>query len=563
MEHNAEYRMMMRAKRKKERTRKLLVNIAIIACGAIAALLGVSLLFLRSGIKKQHELAVEDYNRNNWQTVEDIPGGKKIAGSIDGVPYEYVDDGTYYEGISIDGIDISGMSYAEAREALVDHVTEELAKINMTLQVDKACMVLSASDLNVKVNVNELLQKAYDLGRVSEYDYSANYLAQQELKNNPVNFDIEYSYDRESIAKRVASIAEFVNTNPKEPYVTVSQRPSANTESGSSSNDGPVVHSDDAVVETVKAKNGVSIGYIVFNPGTNGFTLDEESMVDDVALAFENGEYDKQLTAELHETEPSLTIDDLRENVKLLSSYQTEFESSNLNRRRNIQKAAAILNACTVAPWQEISFNEYVGPRTEKDGWLRAPGITGGKEYQDSPGGGICQVTGTLYNALLACGQNRIKITVRQHHSWPSSYVPIGLDATVDTGGPDLCWRNVSDSGIYIFTYADVTPGSRIMYVYIYGKPQDDGSYYKTHAELLEEIEPDPVEVVYNPSWPSGYSKTTVTARKGYKADAYLIKYNAAGEEVDRIYLYTDLYVPVRGQITKGSGPASLPIPGS
>jgi len=555
--------MMMRAKRKKERTRKLLVNIAIIACGAIAALLGVSLLFLRSGIKKQHELAVEDYNRNNWQTVEDIPGGKKIAGSIDGVPYEYVDDGTYYEGISIDGIDISGMSYAEAREALVDHVTEELAKINMTLQVDKACMVLSASDLNVKVNVNELLQKAYDLGRVSEYDYSANYLAQQELKNNPVNFDIEYSYDRESIAKRVASIAEFVNTNPKEPYVTVSQRPSANTESGSSSNDGPVVHSDDAVVETVKAQNGVSIGYIVFNPGTNGFTLDEESMVEEVAKAFDNGEYDKQLTAELHETEPTLTVDDLRENVKLISSYKTEFESSNLNRRRNIQKAAAILNACTVGPWQEISFNEYVGPRTEKDGWLPAPGITGGKEYQDSPGGGICQVTGTLYNALLACGQNRIKITVRQHHSWPSSYVPIGLDATVDTGGPDLCWRNVSDSGIYIFTYADVTPGSRIMYVYIYGKPQDDGSYYKTYAELLEEIEPDPVEVVYNPSWPSGYSKTTVTARKGYKADAYLIKYNAAGEEVDRIYLYTDLYVPVRGQITKGSGPASLPIPGS
>lgn len=559
MEHNAEYRMMMRAKRKRERTRKLVMTCAIIACGAIAAAMGITMLFLRNGIKKQHELAVEDYNKKNWQTVEDIPGGKTVSGCIDGVPYQYVDNGTFYEGLSIDGIDISGLTYTEARELLVEHVNEQLTKVNMTLQVDKACMVLSASDLNVKVNVNELLQKAYDQGRVSDYDLSANYVAQQHLKENPIDYTIEYTYDRDSIAKRIESIAEFVNTNPKEPYVSVYQEPAAN--GSGSSGAGPVVHSDEAVVDYVKASNGVTIGYIVYNPGTNGFTLDQEALVDEVARAFENGEYDKKLTAELEETAPTLTIDDLKEDVKLLSSYKTDFESSNLNRRRNIQKAAAILNACTVAPWQEISFNEYVGPRTEEGGWLRAPGITGGKEYQDSPGGGICQVTGTLYNALLASGQNRIKITKRQHHSWPSTYVPIGLDATVDTNGPDLCWRNVSDSSIYIFTYADVRQGSRIMYVYIYGKPQEDGSYYKTHAETIEEIEPEETEIVYDSSWPTGYSRQTIKPRNGYKADAYLIKYNAAGEEVERIYLYTDLYVPVRGQITKGSGPSYLPIP--
>ena len=270
---------------------------------------------------------------------------------------------------------------------------------------------------------------------------------------------------------------------------------------------------------------------------------------------FDNKEYEKEITAELHETEPELTIEDLKENVKLISSYKTNFESSNLNRRRNIQKAAEIINGCVVSPWQEISFNEYVGPRTEAGGWLPAPGITGG------PGGGICQVSGTLYNALLACGPNRINVTKRAHHTWPSTYLPYGLDATVDTNGPDLCWKNVSDENIYIFAYADTTEGQRNMYVYIFGKPEEDGSYYETDAETISEEEPEPTEYVDNSGWPTGYSEVLISPRKGYVAVAYLLHYDANGELIEKITVHTDYYKAVRGKIMRGTGPSSLPKP--
>lgn len=542
MEHNTEYRLKMRKKRKRARMRRWIMLGVIVGLGLIALGLCAAMLVLKGKINDEHELAVADYNSKNWQTVERIPGGKKVAGCIEGVPYSYVDDGTYFPGVSVDGIDISGKTYDEARAILIDHVAEKLSEVNMTLQVENACLVLSASDMNIKVNVNSILNEAYALGRESYEDYPANYRAQQELAANPVDYPIVYECDRDAIAERVANIAHFVNTEPKEPYVTASKHRVSETET--------------TEVQTVHAGNGAAIGFIVYHAGKMGYTIDQEALINEVAAAFDNGEYDKEISAELHDTEPQKTIEDLKTDLKCISMYKTNFESSNLNRRRNIQKAADIINACIMEPWQEISFNQYVGPRTEQGGWLPAPGITGGKEYVDSPGGGICQVSGTLYNALLACGPNTIKITKRQHHSWPSTYVPYGLDATVDTNGPDLCWRNISSGKLIIFAYADVTEGSRNMYVYVFGKPEPDGSYYKTAAETIEEIEPEPTEYINDSQLPAGTYKTEITSRKGYVAEAYLLHYDANGNLIETILLYTDRYSPVRGRVRRGTGPA-------
>ncbi len=556
MEHSAQYRKMMRKQRQRERRRRGIMTGAAIACGVIAAVLGASLLFLRSGIKKEHQLAVDDYNAKNWQTVTAVPGGKSIEGCIEGEPYSYVDDGTYFEGVYVDGISLKGMTYEQARETLLQHVTEKLSAVNMSLQVENANMVLSASDCDFTVNVNEILDEAYRLGRESKDDYAANYRRQQELKATPAEYSIEYRYNENSIAERVARIAEFVNTKPTEPYVTASKRKPVNTYTASESDEGYSVYSESTFVHTVTAPNGYAVGYLVFNPGKIGYTLNEQSMVNDITAAIDNGEYTKEITAELELTAPETTIEQLKEEVVLISTYKTEFESSNLNRRRNIQKAADIMNACTVKPWQEISFNEYVGPRTEAGGWLPAPGIVNGNDYEDSPGGGICQMTGTLYNALLQCGPDRIKITARQHHSWPSSYVPIGLDSTVDTGGPDLCWKNVSDESLFIFSYANVNEGQRNLYVYIFGKPHENGVYYKTYAETIDVIEPEPTEYVNDNSLPAGTTKVLIRSRQGYTAKAYLQKYGKDGELLETTLLYTDYYFPVRGKVAKGTGPA-------
>ena len=121
-------------------------------------------------------------------------------------------------------------------------------------------------------------------------------------------------------------------------------------------------------------------------------------------------------------------MDWLKENTQLRATWQTDFGSSsslrNANRVGNIQKATTLLNGCKIEVGEEFNFNGFIGPRTESGGWPLAPGIVNGNTYEMQAGGGICQVSTTLYNALL-CGGSEIEITERYHHSWPSSYADI------------------------------------------------------------------------------------------------------------------------------------------
>ncbi len=560
MEHSSEYNRIMDVRKKREERRSDRMRNLFTACGLSVIVLGLALLALHLGIKGDHKKAVRDYNDNNWIEVVNIPNGKKIHGKVDGEEFAYNDDGRYFGGIYVDDVCLEGMTYEEARQALLKSIENKLNTISMVINVGDASLTLGARDFNISVNANQVLKDAYQLGRESINDYGANYLKQKKLLEEPVHYNLVYNCDKQRIEERVASIADFVNTKPKNAYITVSQKPSANTDAINMQDDTPIIKDTDTIVETVHADNGKAIAYIYYNPGRSGYVLNEKAMVERIIQAFDSGDYDCSMTAELEYTEPEVTPSDIKGSIVQITSYTSEFDhdEKDMNRCRNIQKAAGILNGCTVKPGQEISFNKYVGPRTEAGGWLRAHGIVNGREYEDSPGGGICQVSGTLYNALLQCGP-RMKVTQRQHHSWPSSYVPIGLDATVDTNGPDLKWRNVSDSTLYIFTYADVKKGK--MYVYVYGTPEADGSYYKTYAEVTEEIEPPEPTIVNQPLWPTGYEKETITARVGYEAKAYLDHLDKNGELIERKYLYTDRYSPVKGEITRGTGPSYLPKP--
>ena len=551
----------MDARRKRETERRLKVDKIFLICGIVCGVLFLSLVLMNLLIKNDHNKAVKQYHEDNWVKIEPVYGGRAISGMSNGEAFSYVDDGHFFDGVYVDGVSLGGMDYSQARKAMIGVVEDRFNDINMVVTVQDASLALSANDFNISVNVNEVLQEAYRLGRESINDYGANYRKQQEMLADPVELHLDYKCDSESVAARVANIAEFVNTEPQEPYITVSQRPSANTDSVSSDDDNPLIKDTDTIVEKVKGANDKTIAYIYYNPGKEGYVLNQEDLVDRIVTAFENGDNDCVLSANLEHRYPEKTPSDIKGSIVQITSYTSEFDhdEKHMNRCRNIQKAAGILNGCIVKPGKEISFNKYVGPRTEEGGWLRAAGIVGGKEYEDSPGGGICQVSGTLYNALLQCGPERIKITQRQHHSWPSSYVPIGLDATVDTNGPDLKWRNISDDPIYIFTYADVKKGK--MYVYIYGVPNEDGSYYETYAEVVEEKEPPEPKIVKQPLWPTGYEKVTITERIGYTAKAYLMHYDKDGNLIEQMYRYTDLYYPVQGEITVGTGPSYLPKP--
>lgn len=145
---------------------------------------------------------------------------------------------------------------------------------------------------------------------------------------------------------------------------------------------------------------------------------------------------------------PITTLRDLKDLGirELVASYSTSFDPAMANRAHNIRLAAGRISGVIVRPGEEFSFNEVVGPRTSEFGFREAPEIVD-DELRPGIGGGVCQVSSTLYNAALLAN---MRITARQNHSRLTGYVPPGRDATVYYGLQDLKFRNVGGAPILI-----------------------------------------------------------------------------------------------------------------
>jgi len=144
----------------------------------------------------------------------------------------------------------------------------------------------------------------------------------------------------------------------------------------------------------------------------------------------------------------------------LLSAYTTSFEASNYDRAYNIRVAAGALDGLTVPPGQEFSFNKVVGPRSSEAGYKNAR-IIFNNQFVVGPGGGVCQVSTTLYNAVLLAN---LEIITRTSHSLPVNYVPLGRDATVAYEAIDLRFRNNTES--YVLVKSFVSGGSLTFKIY-------------------------------------------------------------------------------------------------
>lgn len=529
----------------------------ILVCAlAVFAFALISLVIVHFSLKADHERAVRIYKENNWfKTTAQADGTTLVSGMSDGNAYQYVEDNCIIPGVTISGVPVGGMSYENARSAMLAALSDEIAKINISVTVDNVSIVLTASDFKITTNINDLLHDALKLGR-SDADPYQNYLKRAEIAQN--GFEVgEYTLqmDEESVAAIVAEAASQLDQPPVEPYITLLNRVGGGKPGYGTGGDISTV----CKTQSVKAPNGTVIGEILFHTGSNGYCLNREDMLRQISEAFNSKNYNAALTLLLEEVTPEGDVNTLIDSVRELSRYSTEFTTSNESRARNVQKAAAMLNCIVLEPGEELSYNELLGPRTEELGWLPAHGISGGKEYIDTPGGGICQVSSTLYNSLLLIGPD-IRIVSRSHHSIPGSYVAMGLDATVSYYGPDLVWSNATEAPMFLFAYADMN--TKTVYTFVYGTQPDDGTHYKIWSETVEKLDPPEPKRIAEPLWPSGYSKMVISPRYGYVVDVYRQLIGADGQPVgDAEKLYTDKYASVQGELHYGTGSSTLPIP--
>jgi len=162
----------------------------------------------------------------------------------------------------------------------------------------------------------------------------------------------------------------------------------------------------------------------------------------------------------------------------------------------NIKILADIVNGTEIKPGEVWSINEAAGPRNRDTaktvGWQEAPGISKGR-YEDQVGGGVCQVSSTVYNAAIRA---ELTIVERQAHSWPSSYIKKGMDATISTGGPDLKLSNPFDMPIYLAAFVDEEAFT--VTVEVYGPPLTHGFTVEFTNELVGTVKAGESEIYYD-----------------------------------------------------------------
>lgn len=231
------------------------------------------------------------------------------------------------------------------------------------------------------------------------------------------------------------------------------------------------------------------------------------------------------------------------------AEFYTSFSASSAERKNNIAVAAKALDKTFIDVGGEFSFNKRVGARTEARGYKKAKIIVSGK-FVEGVGGGVCQVSTTLYNAALLSG---LTITEYHPHSLPVSYIAPSFDAMVNSGSADLKFVNNTDNPIIIFAE---TIDSQIK-ISVFGEPLE--AKFVRKSVVTEKIAAPAEEIVHDekgefPDLFFGERKVLSYSKEGYKSEGYLIKL-INGSPVSSVKIRTDVYASSRGKVVEGTRP--------
>lgn len=280
-----------------------------------------------------------------------------------------------------------------------------------------------------------------------------------------------------------------------------------------------------------------------YTPDISGVTVDPNQMVSLLtAMDYNADAYSIMLPTV--EMQAGVTLQSLMDQHTLLCEYSTSFKKSplsNSNRVFNIKKAASMINGSVVMPGETFSMNKTIGDRNKKNGWKTAAAITGGK-YAKEYGGGVCQVSSTLFNTVLMAD---LAIVERYHHSWPMTYVPIGRDATISTGSKDFIFRNDTNAPITII--ASVNEKAKTVTVSLYDARPDGYAYIELESSRTGTLSSKGEKRILDESLPSGTRHVERKARTGKTSVTYQRFYNADGLLIERREAFRDSYPSIQG----------------
>lgn len=440
---------------------------------------------------------------------------------------EIVDDGTYFAGLSILGVDLGGKTPDQARPEVEQAAQDLLADISEPYIIEGEEYALTGADMGAAIDVEPALAQALLFGREGGYFERQNAIVQ--AQQNGYAIETPVSYDESAIKSAVSSQAAELNVAAQDATVVMNK-----------------ISDEDRKITGMD---------IEFADGVTGLEVNADKLAADIFAGVQAGNFDA-VTAETLVTEPEMTLEEIQALYTERGTYQTTYSGSAEGRRYNIWKMADIINGVEILPGETWSINEEAGPRTYANGWKAAPGISEGV-YKDEPGGGICQTNSTLYNAVIRA---ELEIVEKTPHSWPLDYVPGGLDATISTGGPHFIIKNNQDVPIYIIAECDGEDARNIR-VSIYGPAYEDGLTRDFTSEKIDEWGAGGPQYINDPSMPAGTQHQDIGAHNGKTFRVTKHYLDADGNEVRSEHYEDVTYSAKAAKIRVGTGAAATPTP--
>ncbi len=413
-----------------------------------------------------------------FYALKSITGGIKRKGSSNDKQIAMVNDSdTIYQGVYLDDLQVGGLTKTEAIDEYEEYI-KGIDKKKLTLTTKNGSFSTTLADIGIEVSAEDAVDDAFGYGRKG--NILCRYKEIKGLEKEKAVLVPEKTIDTTKLKEVIEKEAAEIVTEPKNASI--------------SRVDGEFVVEDGVVGTTVKVEDTIKA-------------------VEEV-LADVWEKKDIKIDAVVEEKQPQYTAEDFEKIDSILGTVQTEYNSGNTSRAQNLSTGASKISGTVLMPGEQFSVYNTVSPFTEENGYANA-GQYVNDELVDGLGGGICQVSTTLYNAVLKA---ELQVDERYPHSLTVSYVPLGMDAAIAGDYMDFKFTNSTDYPIYIDGYAG---GGSISFA-IYGhetRPSNRTIYYE--SKTVETYEPGKPEEIKDDTIEEGTTVTEKDAHTGYYVEVY------------------------------------------
>ncbi|MDR1687371.1 MAG: VanW family protein [Clostridiales bacterium] len=426
---------------------------------------------------------------------------------------DVVDTGKIYDNIFIDGVDVSQLTKTEAMEILNAELKKPLEDMVITLSYEGRQFNYTYKDFGASFEFNPAVQTAYSYARDGSNSDRNKKISQ--LKSTPFEVSSTYFYDENSVKAVLAQLEGQISVPAKE---------------------ASVIRENGEFIIT-KEQAGVKLDI-------NTTAL----LVTELLKNRQEGNVEMKVDID----EPHYTEADLANAQTLIGTFTTTVTGGDTPRNTNVETALDKINNVVLYPEEVFSTNEHFGAMTYENGYRMANVIVGGK-FEEDMGGGVCQVSSTLYVALVHA---ELEIVERTNHSLKVAYADYGYDATLAGDYIDLKFRNDTEFPV---TIEGIMNGNKVT-VNVYGHEiHSQGRTLELSNRLVSSTPPPEERIIEDPEQPIGYEETVSPARTGYKYE--LIKtVKQDGVFVEEVVVNRSTYKATAAERHIGINPDLPPI---